>query len=298
MIQELFAGNTTLIGGGGENISKQSNTPSSSPLSSTSNSSTLTTNIPAAANASSSSNSESIRCPRCDSPNTKFCYYNNYNLTQPRHFCKTCRRYWTKGGALRNVPIGGGCRKNKNTNMSTTSAAKSSAAKLKASLPSFLGGLEHEISNSNPFLFSSPQNQYPLISILRGNHQNLSFNADTCHFPNSVAVKEEGKSIGVNSYNQLPNSLGFCSNLWKNNQQNGSIIGEIQSSGLQELYQRLKASTSRCYPDHAPSLFGNTASSSSMILESAPVGAGGELGFWNPSISTWSDLQTANGAYF
>ncbi|XP_073284573.1 dof zinc finger protein DOF5.7-like [Primulina huaijiensis] len=54
-----------------------------------------------------------LKCPRCDSTNTKFCYYNNYNLTQPRHFCKTCRRYWTKGGALRNVPIGGGCRKNK-----------------------------------------------------------------------------------------------------------------------------------------------------------------------------------------
>ncbi|KAL5705905.1 hypothetical protein ACHQM5_024136 [Ranunculus cassubicifolius] len=55
----------------------------------------------------------SLKCPRCDSPNTKFCYYNNYNLSQPRHFCKTCRRYWTKGGALRNVPVGGGCRKNK-----------------------------------------------------------------------------------------------------------------------------------------------------------------------------------------
>ncbi|KZV53784.1 Dof-type zinc finger DNA-binding family protein [Dorcoceras hygrometricum] len=54
-----------------------------------------------------------LKCPRCDSTNTKFCYYNNYNLTQPRHFCKTCRRYWTKGGALRNVPIGGGCRKGK-----------------------------------------------------------------------------------------------------------------------------------------------------------------------------------------
>ncbi|PIN20754.1 hypothetical protein CDL12_06561 [Handroanthus impetiginosus] len=54
-----------------------------------------------------------LKCPRCDSPNTKFCYYNNYSLTQPRHFCKTCRRYWTRGGALRNVPIGGGCRKNK-----------------------------------------------------------------------------------------------------------------------------------------------------------------------------------------
>eukprot|EP00249_Psilotum_nudum_P018557 c26864_g1_i2 orf=518-1684(-) len=54
-----------------------------------------------------------LRCPRCDSFNTKFCYYNNYSLTQPRHFCKNCRRYWTKDGVLRNVPVGGGCRKNK-----------------------------------------------------------------------------------------------------------------------------------------------------------------------------------------
>ncbi|KAL8476318.1 hypothetical protein ACS0TY_028840 [Phlomoides rotata] len=59
-----------------------------------------------------------VKCPRCDSPNTKFCYYNNYSLTQPRHFCKTCRRYWTKGGALRNVPIGGGSRKNKKMKLS------------------------------------------------------------------------------------------------------------------------------------------------------------------------------------
>ncbi|WOG97173.1 hypothetical protein DCAR_0416513 [Daucus carota subsp. sativus] len=50
-------------------------------------------------------------CPRCASPNTKFCYYNNYSLSQPRYFCKGCRRYWTKGGSLRNVPVGGGCRK-------------------------------------------------------------------------------------------------------------------------------------------------------------------------------------------
>ncbi|GKA47862.1 DOF zinc finger protein DOF5.7 [Tanacetum coccineum] len=61
-----------------------------------------------------------LKCPRCDSPNTKFCYYNNYSLTQPRHFCKTCRRYWTKGGALRNVPIGGGCRKKKTMRSSSS----------------------------------------------------------------------------------------------------------------------------------------------------------------------------------
>ncbi|KAJ0961046.1 hypothetical protein J5N97_008569 [Dioscorea zingiberensis] len=51
------------------------------------------------------------RCPRCESRDTKFCYYNNYNTAQPRHFCRACRRYWTLGGALRNVPIGGSSRK-------------------------------------------------------------------------------------------------------------------------------------------------------------------------------------------
>ncbi|KAL2473321.1 dof zinc finger protein 4-like [Forsythia ovata] len=56
--------------------------------------------------------SELSKCPRCDSTNTKFCYYKNYNKSQPRHFCKACKRHWTKGGTLRNVPIGGG-RKNK-----------------------------------------------------------------------------------------------------------------------------------------------------------------------------------------
>ncbi|XP_037470885.1 dof zinc finger protein DOF5.1-like [Triticum dicoccoides] len=45
-----------------------------------------------------------LNCPRCDSTNTKFCYFNNYSLTQPRHFCRACRRYWTRGGALRDVP--------------------------------------------------------------------------------------------------------------------------------------------------------------------------------------------------
>ncbi|CAK9228568.1 unnamed protein product [Sphagnum troendelagicum] len=61
-----------------------------------------------------------VACPRCQSLNTKFCYYNNYSLTQPRHFCKNCRRYWTAGGTLRNVPVGGGCRKNKRTKHSST----------------------------------------------------------------------------------------------------------------------------------------------------------------------------------
>ncbi|RAL49700.1 hypothetical protein DM860_001991 [Cuscuta australis] len=56
---------------------------------------------------------KAIPCPRCKSMETKFCYFNNYNVNQPRHFCKGCQRYWTAGGALRNVPVGAGRRKNK-----------------------------------------------------------------------------------------------------------------------------------------------------------------------------------------
>lgn len=68
-----------------------------------------------------------LNCPRCCSTNTKFCYYNNYNLTQPRYFCKACRRYWTQGGTLRNVPVGGGCRRNKRASGSCSSSAAAAA---------------------------------------------------------------------------------------------------------------------------------------------------------------------------
>ncbi|GAA0160836.1 hypothetical protein LIER_17298 [Lithospermum erythrorhizon] len=77
---------------------------------------------------------EHLKCPRCDSPNTKFCYYNNYNLSQPRHYCKNCKRYWTKGGALRNIPIGGGSRKN--SKRSSTIKKPSSSSSPSSVVPS------------------------------------------------------------------------------------------------------------------------------------------------------------------
>ncbi|KAI3746208.1 hypothetical protein L6452_08632 [Arctium lappa] len=76
---------------------------------------------------------QALKCPRCDSTNTKFCYYNNYSLTQPRYFCKSCRRYWTKGGTLRNVPVGGGCRKNKRSSSSSSSATSSNSTIISSS---------------------------------------------------------------------------------------------------------------------------------------------------------------------
>ncbi|KAJ7514143.1 hypothetical protein O6H91_23G030000 [Diphasiastrum complanatum] len=41
------------------------------------------------------------QCPRCLSWNTKFRYYNNMKCNQPRFFCRSCKKYWTLGGALR-----------------------------------------------------------------------------------------------------------------------------------------------------------------------------------------------------
>ncbi|KAJ6790604.1 cyclic dof factor 2-like [Iris pallida] len=56
-----------------------------------------------------------LPCPRCNSMDTKFCYFNNYNVNQPRYFCRNCQRYWTAGGMMRNVPVGAGRRKSKHS---------------------------------------------------------------------------------------------------------------------------------------------------------------------------------------
>ncbi|KNA13502.1 hypothetical protein SOVF_116310 [Spinacia oleracea] len=73
---------------------------------------------------------EQLNCPRCESSNTKFCYYNNYNKSQPRHFCKACKRHWTKGGTLRNVPVGGG---RKNKRLKASNSGSKTASKTKSS---------------------------------------------------------------------------------------------------------------------------------------------------------------------
>ena len=77
---------------------------------------------------------QQLKCPRCESNNTKFAYYNHQNLSQPRHFCKDCRRHWTKGGALRNVPVGGGT--HKNSKRFATSAFPNNPKRLSTSAPS------------------------------------------------------------------------------------------------------------------------------------------------------------------
>ncbi|OIV94746.1 hypothetical protein TanjilG_12959 [Lupinus angustifolius] len=317
-------------GGGGGGVVLPSTVPSSTFHSSSQSHSDSTTNVTATTNVGSSEN-QNLRCPRCDSPNTKFCYYNNYNLTQPRHFCKTCRRYWTKGGALRNVPIGGGCRKSKNVVVSN-SASKAATTKMKT-VASELGrsgvgpaGFVHEFMTS-PIQWGSPHNTH-ISALLKANTQNQNPipNPSSVSF-NDDGVKEEGnftgsqphvmaepfianlnpRTLGYDSVGQVP-SMGFGSTFWRSNNQNqpqqhnsGFVLGEHQNmSGIQELYHKIRSSSSGnyCSDMSSPMFVGNMASSSSSlsyILEPPSV-AGSELGSWNPTFS-WSDLPTSNGAY-
>ncbi|KAK4742913.1 hypothetical protein SAY87_000914 [Trapa incisa] len=157
---------------------------------------------------------EQLPCPRCDSTNTKFCYYNNYNFSQPRHFCKSCRRYWTRGGTLRDIPVGGGTRKS--SKRSRASAAAISSASAPQSLEgsaAFHGSVQNsgaaaELLDPAPGSFTSLlTTQGPAASFLAlGGHglglEDMAFGLDrgaTWAFPGMVdggAAGPEGGHIG------------------------------------------------------------------------------------------------------
>ncbi|XP_017237232.1 dof zinc finger protein DOF3.7 [Daucus carota subsp. sativus] len=101
-----------------------------------------------------------INCPRCHSAHTKFCYYNNYSLSQPRYFCKTCRRYWTEGGSLRNVPVGGGSRKNKRSSSSSSSLSSSLSKKLPDTINSYQNPNLKIFHESQDLNLAYPPNQF------------------------------------------------------------------------------------------------------------------------------------------
>ncbi|KAK8962186.1 Dof zinc finger protein DOF5.7 [Platanthera guangdongensis] len=88
--------------------------------------------------------------PPLQLPKHKFCYYNNYSLSQPRYFCKSCRRYWTKGGSLRNVPVGGGCRKSKTKSKSSSPSSLSYSSSNFSHLPLTIAGAAAGNINMNP----------------------------------------------------------------------------------------------------------------------------------------------------
>ncbi|GKV36549.1 hypothetical protein SLEP1_g44668 [Rubroshorea leprosula] len=156
---------------------------------------------------------EQLKCPRCESTNTKFCYYNNYNLSQPRHFCKNCRRYWTKGGALRNIPVGGSSRKNgkrsSNPKRQASSAPDSELARIRKQPDSSKAPTPVSTSTA-----AAPQ-----------------------RFQNSLADPDPSRLYGLSadvtgSFSSLLSSNGHFGNLLEGLNTDGSDLKTVQMGGF------------------------------------------------------------------
>ncbi|KAL9226199.1 hypothetical protein vseg_002038 [Gypsophila vaccaria] len=137
-----------------------------------------------------------LPCPRCNSMSTKFCYYNNYNVHQPRHFCRACQRYWTAGGATRNVPVGSGRRKYKSVS-------------------------------------SNSQNRHFLVPYQRANQRpwdavSWQFSTvSTCHDSHSLKKQDRGSRIKINEYDDPIKAVN--SSMWTTI---GSNRNSISKSGF------------------------------------------------------------------
>ena len=196
---------------------------------------------------------QALKCPRCDSSNTKFCYYNNYSLSQPRHFCKACKRYWTRGGTLRNVPVGGGCRKNKRVKRPTASSTIDTASSSPSSAPS---------ATSNPA--SQPQIDVASTS----NHINPLFyglTSNPCDV--NLPFPRFNSRISSSGYSLQPQlnalGLGFSSGVISNEaSDNGYRNGFASNNTLLSSYSSIfSTSSSTCTstsPVMMPSLLGST----------------------------------------
>ncbi|MCD7460318.1 hypothetical protein HAX54_043288 [Datura stramonium] len=141
-----------------------------------------------------------LKCPRCESTNTKFCYFNNYNLSQPRHFCKTCRRYWTRGGALRNIPVGGGCRRNNKRSRSKRSRSSKSPIRSERSRNGPI-----VTSNSTTTTTTTFPTQSTHLPFLNTPFYNFNDINSTQHDLNFGEIQTHGVEYASNNYNQMIN---------------------------------------------------------------------------------------------
>ncbi|MED6205916.1 hypothetical protein PIB30_022202 [Stylosanthes scabra] len=184
-----------------------------------------------------------LRCPRCESTNTKFCYFNNYSLSQPRHFCKTCRRYWTRGGALRNVPVGGGCRRNKRSKGGGGGSSRSPAASSDRQTGS-ASSTNSVSSNSTgdimglgpsmpPLRFMAPLHHHQLSDFATGGGTEIPLNYNLMNYTSSISGSMGGVGLGDLSF-QIGNPLGSGGGGGGGSGGGGSGGGSSLLSGLEQ----------------------------------------------------------------
>ncbi|KAK4345068.1 hypothetical protein RND71_035244 [Anisodus tanguticus] len=145
---------------------------------------------------------EPLKCPRCESTNTKFCYYNNYNKSQPRHFCKGCKRHWTQGGLLRKVPVGGSRKNKRPLKITSTSRDGNGAGQGRCgagltfirkistpSRPASETSVTREKSNSQMVVVQSKENyeqHFPLVSSNIDEEKNIFDNFPSSSLPYDI----------------------------------------------------------------------------------------------------------------
>lgn len=206
---------------------------------------------------------QTLKCPRCDSSNTKFCYYNNYSLSQPRHFCKACKRYWTRGGTLRNVPVGGGCRKNKRVKRASSSSSSANEVS-STSNPNNNHHLDLSSSTStthehfNPLFYGLPSNPSELnlpsftnftrvdgVSGVDNQFDGLGLGFGSSGLLGVDHVNRSGNNTNIfkNSSNPLLSSYQVGSLVGSSSSSSSSTIASLVASSLQQQNKYISASS-------------------------------------------------------
>ncbi|KAK8641857.1 hypothetical protein V6N13_011229 [Hibiscus sabdariffa] len=223
---------------------------------------------------------EQLKCPRCDSTNTKFCYYNNYNLSQPRHFCRNCRRYWTKGGSLRNIPVGGGTRKNTKRSSSSNNSNQPKRQSNPATEPAPNQKLPDPSPPPPPTSSTIPQ-QVLLSSAVQ----------------NSVPDDDHARMYVLSLDHQERNTMdsgGSFRSLLASSGQFGNLLNGLNSNGSGSETARMDNFGVDRGSDRDPSL-GNRNNSSKEAEErylgiQGGGGGGGDTSCWAGGSKGWPDL--------
>ncbi|KFK36649.1 hypothetical protein AALP_AA4G152100 [Arabis alpina] len=234
-----------------------------------------------------------LKCPRCESTNTKFCYFNNYSLTQPRHFCKTCRRYWTRGGALRNVPVGGGCRRNRRTKSSSSNSTATSnnnasfssgnASTISAILSSNYGGNQESILSQilSPVRLMNPN--YNHLGDLTDNNTKTDNNMSLLNYGGLSHQDLRSIQMGTSG-----GSLMSCVDEWRSTQHPSLGGGNLEDSS------NLNPSSNGFYPFESQRIT-STSISSALASQFSSVKVEDNPYKWvnvNGNCSSWTDLST------
>ncbi|KAC9599090.1 hypothetical protein E3N88_45578 [Mikania micrantha] len=140
------------------------------------------------------------------------------------------KRYWTKGGALRNIPIGGGCRKNKKTKSCSSKfiigSSSSSSDGVSAPVMDFqLGGMNYP-HRVNQFSSNYGENTLPFMNLdpLGFNHNQTGSNV-SANFQEEMGFPDTNLHHNLQSLSSLNQDLH-----WKLQQQRlAMLIGGVNN---------------------------------------------------------------------